>query len=475
MPIEGGQLSATAADGTTFVLNIPADALVAETMIRMTPVSNLDGMPFGTESHAVQLEPAGLHFLNYVTLTVTPPTAIPVDEQIMFSYSGDDENLILAPPAVDQQAIAIQLLHFSGAGVTQGTAAQIAAAQPRLGADAEARITSAIAAELGRARQAALLGAEVDPEALFAATDALLDQFYEQVVVPRIAAAGQSCAAGPLAIQTLRGYERQRALRGQADEDAGPPVEQSLMDTVAGVCTREEYQRCHDQHLIQNMIPTWLGWVRQFALLGGDPNSAVLQTAEEYVRKCLVFEMRFESQANFMQGGGWDSTVKSTFELRYNTDFLEFQGLQAELANTAFTFTAPGCTVASHPGGGTFNAIDFKYVRDTRTPNDTVGYVRDLEFDYNPGGTSESATITCPHSRPYDTGNLGLWSATFLSLHRGEGGIHEGEGGGPAVSYTFTATDWEIFNDTYYAKKEWIKDGRGGTEAGTFKLYHTPE
>ena len=38
-PPEGGELSATAVDGTTFVLHVPADALAVETLVRMTPVS----------------------------------------------------------------------------------------------------------------------------------------------------------------------------------------------------------------------------------------------------------------------------------------------------------------------------------------------------------------------------------------------------------------------------------------------------
>jgi hypothetical protein len=463
----GGQISATAADGTTFELTVPADALVTETLIQMIPVSSLEGMPFGTDPHAVQLEPSGLRLLNFATLTITPPTAIPADQQILFGYEGAGENLTLALPVVDSAAIAIELLHFSGAGVTSGTTAQTAAAQPRLGADAEARISSAIAAELGRARQAALLGTEEDPPIDLDAIDALMRQFQQQVVDPRVAAAGQSCAAGTLAVQTVLGQARQRALLGVGGGDEGPPVEAALLDTVAGVCTREEYQRCHDQHVIQNMVPTWLGWARQAALLGGSESSPVIDAAEEYARKCLVFEMRFESQATLSSDSGWDSTVTSDVEVRFDTDALRFNFAQAELVNSAFVFKAPGCQVTNHPGGGTFNAIDFKYIRDTHTPTDQVGYVRDLEFGYNPGATSESATLKCG-GRSFTVGPTGLWSGTFLDLHRSEGGVHDG-------SYTFLATDWEIFGNAYFAKKEWIKTGEDIVEAGTFKLYHTPE
>ncbi len=50
IPVAGGSLSVTGADGTVFRLDIPAGALVTDTFIRMIPVSKVDGMPFGTQA-----------------------------------------------------------------------------------------------------------------------------------------------------------------------------------------------------------------------------------------------------------------------------------------------------------------------------------------------------------------------------------------------------------------------------------------
>jgi len=40
----------------------------------------------------------------------------------------------------------------------------------------------------------------------------------------------------------------------------------------------------------------------------------------------------------------------------------------------------------------------------------------------------------------------------------------------------FQVTDWEVFGNEYFAKKEWIKDdgSLGISEVGTLKLYHRP-
>ena len=43
----GGALTATGSDGTEYRLDIPADALITDTLIRMTPVRQIEGMPFG--------------------------------------------------------------------------------------------------------------------------------------------------------------------------------------------------------------------------------------------------------------------------------------------------------------------------------------------------------------------------------------------------------------------------------------------
>src|SRR5438874_13015956 len=46
MAEEGGTLSVTAANGTTFKLTIPPDALVSEEDITMTPVAAIPDLPF---------------------------------------------------------------------------------------------------------------------------------------------------------------------------------------------------------------------------------------------------------------------------------------------------------------------------------------------------------------------------------------------------------------------------------------------
>ena len=504
LPVEGGTLSATAADGTLFTLTVPPDALLNETPIRMTPAASVNAMPFGGEqTYAVQLEPEGLFFNNFATLTITPAQEIPIDQQIFFGYTADGQNLVIAPPVVDSTAISIQLLHFSGYGVTKGLLADIEPVRARIGGDAEKRIQSQVAEALSRERQRQLLGSGESESNLDEIFNEAFKQYEEQVVKPRIAAAGESCAAGRLAVQTLLGFERQKQLLGAGDEGSFGSDIASLMKTVARVCVQEEYEMCAEDHIIHRMIPVWLGLERQYQLLGisGDsgPAPEELQFAKDMAVKCLTFELAFESDANFDAGGGdgYESIVKAKIPLKLNPDELKIKG-QSALINDSFEFKASGCSVDSRRGGGTFEAISLIYISDTHSPTDQLGYVRDFDLSYFPGQTSESFTVTCEDSPPYTSPPSSLWSGIFLVLHFPEvdmsgagaaappqpmpsfGGMESGFATitMPALpsGAGYIAKDWELQSGDYLAKKEWIKEDAsiGLVESGTLKLYHRP-
>ncbi|MBI4927355.1 MAG: hypothetical protein HY835_06290 [Anaerolineae bacterium] len=495
MPVEGGTLTVQSATGTTFTLEIPGDALINETTVRMTPVTSLAGMPFGSDPLAVQLEPEGLFFHNFVTLTITPAQEIPVDQQILFGYKGAGEDVVLAPPVVDSGEIKIRLLHFSGYGVTKGLLADTEPVRQRIGGDAERRLQSQVAEVLGRERQRQLLGGSGESEIDWGS---LFQQYEEQVVKPRVAAAGESCAAGRLALQTVLGIERQKQLLGVADESGMAQIA-DLLQMVSIVCVKEEYELCQQEHIIHRMVPVWFGLERQMQLLGvASDTSEAAQLAKDLTTKCLTFELQFQSDANFDDGdgGGYESVVKSKVKLQFDPGAFTIKG-QAPLVNESFEIRVPGCSTTGNRGGGTFEGISLAYVADTHSPTDQLGYVRDFKFTYFPGSTSESFTVKCPDSPSFTSPSGGYWFAVYLVLHADElgegadapdnpiqpgmdlGGLMAGLGSTAFAvppGTGFNVEDWEIFGNEYFAKKEWIKDDGGASiqEAGTFKLYHRP-
>ncbi len=113
----GGELTLVSADGSVYTLEVPAGALLADTEISMTTINTLVGGPVESKVYGVQLEPSGLAFDKFLTLTIQPAEEIPLEEQFMFKYEGSGENLHHALVDPNTEEIRIKLLSFSGGGV----------------------------------------------------------------------------------------------------------------------------------------------------------------------------------------------------------------------------------------------------------------------------------------------------------------------------------------------------------------------
>ncbi len=466
VPITGGVLTATGADGSIFSLEIPADALLQATEITMTPLKTLAGMPFGSgPALAVSLAPDGLFLYNFVTLTITPAQAISIKEQILFGYAGPEHNLALALPVLASRDIKIQLLHFSGYGVTKGLLADIEPWRRRLGGSDETRIRNEISALVQAERQRQLLGGE--PTADLTGFQSLMQEFENRVVKPRLAAAGESCAAGRLAIETLVGIERQRQLIGLSQGNSSQDSETAqLVEMVGKVCLKEEYELCRDNHIIHRIIGVWLGIARQFDLTG-NVSSTLSQEAEKLVRQCLRFELELDSTAT-MTGRGIQGESRMTAKVPIQIDALTTEAKltgKSALDNESFNVTFK-CVTASNRGGSTLNVYDLTWTVETESADDKLGHITDMKLTFFPQKTSETFTTQCPGQPPI-TVPMPVWFLVF-------GGVHADEW--RAEGFVFEA--WEMVGNELFAQREWDKQaavsGATQQESGTFKLYHRP-
>lgn len=212
---QGGTITATGADGTTFTLTIPKNALAIDTAITMTPVSSLQGVTFSDGVvEAVQLTPDGLSFLQPASLTITPAHAIPVNRQIPFAYQGQGQHLHLALLTKDTSKITFPILHFTGYGVGGGSSGDSAGiAQHSAGATKD-DYDAQVAEILQEARNGT-----ISEDDAFAQARKVLDQEYQDVVV----SAMEEAAVGPeedvnAGIQTALGWAREYELLGGGDQ-----------------------------------------------------------------------------------------------------------------------------------------------------------------------------------------------------------------------------------------------------------------
>src|SRR5580765_5804812 len=165
VPRTGGSVSLTAADGSKFTLDVPAEAFDADTMITMTAVESIAGAPLdGNTPTAVQLEPSGLFFKEMATLTIAPARDVPLKQQVIFSYEGDGNDYHLALVDPKSKDIKIKLMRFSGAGVGSAADSAWAANLMIQASEAQNRIAQKIGEYLQAERREELLGVDPDSE-----------------------------------------------------------------------------------------------------------------------------------------------------------------------------------------------------------------------------------------------------------------------------------------------------------------------
>lgn len=188
---EGGVVEATGADGTQYTLTLPADALIEETEIALTPILSVDDLPTSGEFVAgVHFEPSGLELFRTATLTVTPPSApgVAPDEVLAgFVYDGDGENLAFALTEVDATSFSLPIHHFSGGGGGAANPGELMAA-------AAPGTANAFVAQLMNA----LLANDAE------GAESILRQWYEARVRPRLQAAVSDDAALERALDEYR-------------------------------------------------------------------------------------------------------------------------------------------------------------------------------------------------------------------------------------------------------------------------------
>lgn len=473
IPVEGGELSVTAADGTVFTLTIPEDALLSATTVTMTPVRSVDGLPFGEgDSWAVQLGPEGLWFSNFATLTVTPEVRLSVDEQVFFGYEGDGTGLFLAIPDTDTSEMRIRLLHFSGYGVAKGFLGDVEAVRGRLGGSAETSIESAVAEHIASART----WGETDPLS-DERYERLRQEYIEEVIAPRVAASGESCAAGRLALETVIAFERLTQLLGGEDRAlADTPGLWESLDTAGRVCLEEEWELCRDQNIVHRMIPVWIAFERQAQLVGmADGVSTLAAEAYRLAERCLRFDLRIHSSGWHNKtpgaGGWWGSEVDGVVPIRLTRDMTLTGGGLLTNVRTEAGYDGPAgeCSITAEPGGDyplEIEGLEF----DVRMSDLTgeLGSIVDIRLLL--GSTrDQGATITI--QCPWDTGTGPIWEVwhSAMIVGAGESG-HLVPGGTWGV-----LIGWDIQAGETIASLDLDWSGFQMSTSTTFELVHTPE
>jgi hypothetical protein len=118
---EGGEVSASASDGTTFKLTVPPGAVGPATEITLTPVKAIGDFPLSGKPAAVEFAPDGLRFSQPATLRITY-ARLPKGKLTGFVYDGSGRDFGLRAAKVSGKTLRLSVDHFSSTGAATITA-----------------------------------------------------------------------------------------------------------------------------------------------------------------------------------------------------------------------------------------------------------------------------------------------------------------------------------------------------------------
>jgi hypothetical protein len=464
IPAEGGVLSVTAPNGTHFTLAIPANALLSEEEIVMTPLKSASGLPLsGGLVAGVQLAPEGLRLMRPATLAIEgAPDIDPQLQAIGFGYHGNGSEFHLRPLTQGHNRFSLEVMHFSGYGIVAGTAVEIVTQA----------IQHAPTAPDDSTVQAA--AADFDQIALLSAWFDVIEYTYFQMDHPDIDIEPDVVAKGVAIFQTWL----ELVHNGGLEKEFASQIDQGWQDMLM----RAFYTVLHNSVICErgdaSQVIKIMRLARMIQALPAEKRDTLatpkdMQSMEREVRSCATFEMDFDSTLihevpNVKPvGQPHDSHLRAeNIRVQFGIDGKLVAPSQAPLVYQSLNLAGSieGCPAEINLADG-----DFKLVDAHINLNNIWGTSPKLLFKFDPGRPQETITHHCPHGVNL-VFNPDFWHIGFWRLHWAELQI---------PTQTFTFSSWHFVGKSLYADKIIDRPVSGGTDyyGGTtwLVLTHKPE
>jgi len=415
--LDGGSAVLYSRGGTRFTLSLPSNSIPDASIITMTLVTNITGLPFARGTlGTILLEPADLAFWGAASLEIMFPSNINRREVISYSTRSDGSAFQLTPDRVGTNRIVIPVARAGAYGSSLATTQELAnAARIGTGGNATSGFVAAGAsdalrdcfpekqaeanqakAELDQARAAkekevaALLGAERqkethgesdDSSATLAQVAAILCQFYNSQVAPRWPAGVNNCALAEVLVQYTLSVGRQRQLLNDDPNDQCMNISDIPFCAIQKSCLADIRDCCARGMKGPKKVAAVLGLQRQDQLLGLDCISYA--EAQEVIDLC---------SSNVWTGTFSMSEIGST-----ETSTIIDGAPGSRIVVTAisqFTARFDGAVEESHQAGDP----DIGYLVELQV----VGQVHQHEF-HKTLSESTATVQSCPGGRPGGT------------------------------------------------------------------------
>ena len=362
----GGKVSATGRDGTVYTLTILPGALAMPTEISLTPLADVEGLPFDEPPEhrlGVEFGPEGLQLAMPALLTVD--SARPVDPgALTMSYraGGNYSGAVASSEAGSR--ITAEIDHFSGYvmvwPLTEDHWRRLA--RLRLSA-AEFSLVSTYFTTLAFYRQQQIQGIEIPN--LLTLAEVWLPEYEEEILNARTAVADSGCGETEQAIYSYGQYKRLTELLGVAENpEFIRPIPDQLFQLQQRLCWEEQFIRCRVSGDFASLGEYFLKAYRQYTILtGNQPDREWIDKAVAYLKRC----------------GRWKVTTTSVVELvRPNYAWIgETYGLRTEYE------------LAWKPSGSDFDlGLGHSTIEGPGKPE-----IHTMRARYNPPGTPCTAEL----------------------------------------------------------------------------------
>jgi hypothetical protein len=457
---EGGTLNATAADGTRFQLEVPAEALDFAEVITMTPVLRAENLPLsGGLIGAVNLEPAGLELYAPATLRIIPSKLAPNLMTIGFAYNGTGEQFHLHPLApagnlqtqAEQIKITMEIVSIRPVGAGRGSRADVErqVAQPAPSDPIDAMEDDLVAEALD------LLEKEVSRRA------------WVQDVHPLLLQALTDDQVVDAAIRRFDSWLQLVDSHGDRPRFFTQITEgRELIGRIIPRASAAAAERCYSQKRPEEgfRLLRWMRYARKY--LG----SAEVAAIQAKLSKCLRFELTFYSH---MTEGGYGDPYGYLYELQAKVTLRAASGMNAtgagplEWQHVSWIGRASACTISVIGVDSTFDAQKPSFGLNI-TPVSRTSPAVNITLRYHPGTPGEQTTIQCPGG-----GGAGASTQAWATYF---GQTHANERDGAGYRVTAQAVGAGSFPGWIYPHLTTSgPSGQAVIEATVIELVHAPE
>ncbi len=466
----GGSVSATGADGVTYTLTIPADALTLSEQITLTPVPDISGLPLhGGLLGAVHIEPSGIQLLKPVILTLGGVKPAPSgNAPVGFTYQGTGAEFHLLW-AVIGQTITFQLVHFSGVGVGGGSQQDLNDQAQRAPTNSAAQFAQDVAM---------LLYAQPPVTDLPSKVQALLDTYEKNLETEMNAAV----AEGATIEQFLQAYDDVTSFSREAQlVGANTPAVDALLGKWFGALPtvfKNQINACFNQHDVQAGLVA-LSLLRH-ALLNG-----IEGLSQDAVARCLTFKLDFDVQLHSSVQPVGETTARLTAT---GAQWALFSGVEgstpAPLVYVTYDLSpqpAPPC--GSQTGTSVSAPFYFLRINGLSVKRDSTGKIilgAPWVVDIMPGSASETVTTTCPPPVSPVISTSTYYNDNWKKLHADEHILQKCEVNQVGcIPDFYRIPAWSVQNGQHlFAQKTYnrLRTYANVTvlEQTTLKLYHEP-